>query len=346
MKKIGILTFHHGYNFGATLQTHGTYKFLEQEGYKPVVIDYINTKHHCAHIKSKLFRKNITLILKNLAVMRKFESFKSNWNLSKRAYDISQIDFTYFSAVVFGSDEIWNLNNPFIGTDYSYFGKRVQCPLIAYSPSSGNSISLTANREIRALLNSFTNISVRDENTREVVRNQLGKKVPITVDPIFLTGLDLAGGECNKNNFILYYGSNPSSRVIKEIKHFSRKEKKKIVAIGYSNPWADINLINLAIEDFVEFFKKADFVVTTSFHGVMFSLKFRKQFYVLSTAYKFNKIHYWLKLLNIDYRMIIQTENNIPLTSLPPIDYHKVSKSLNIEIIKSQNYLLKSLSKI
>ena len=41
--KIGLLTYHSAFNFGANLQTYSTYNYLKNKGYDPVIIDYVPT---------------------------------------------------------------------------------------------------------------------------------------------------------------------------------------------------------------------------------------------------------------------------------------------------------------
>ena len=43
-KKIGIITYHHTINYGATLQSYGLYNFLINLGYEVELIDYISMK--------------------------------------------------------------------------------------------------------------------------------------------------------------------------------------------------------------------------------------------------------------------------------------------------------------
>lgn len=345
MNKIGILSFQHGYNYGASLQIQGTYSFLKKLGYNPEVINYINFGHHLGHLKAKLVKKNPYNIYRNLHSIRKFNKFQRNWNKSKMIFNINKLNTTDYRAIILGSDEIWNYSHPLLGRDLTYFGKDIRCPLIAFSPSCGNSSRKIACRELKNCLNSIKEISVRDQNSQKIVEFYTNKEPLITVDPIFLTDLNLKGGICEHNNFILYYGSTPNKLMIKKILTFSHKMNKKIISLGYKNNWADFNILDLPVESWVEYFKNADFIFTTSFHGAMFSIKYEKNFYVLSTAYKFNKISYWLSYLNLMSRYCDQSKKSCFLFSRNNINYKKIRPLLNKRVCQSRRYISNSLKK-
>ena len=57
------------------------------------------------------------------------------------------------------------------------------------------------------------------------------------------------------------------------------ERKKKIISVGSYNTWCDENLVATPFE-FLGFMQGADYVVTSSFHGVAFSIMLHKNFVI------------------------------------------------------------------
>lgn len=133
MKKIGILTYCFGSNYGGTLQCFGLYNTLKKMGYDVKIINYIPNRMYSLkgkYINGSGIRKNIIrnlfnlkIILKKLKIklkyvnkiLIKFELFrKKNLILTEKDNSIERIIArNNFDYVIVGSDQVWNETSKF-----------------------------------------------------------------------------------------------------------------------------------------------------------------------------------------------------------------------------------------
>lgn len=115
MRKIGILTHHYIYNYGAFLQGYALQEaiksiFPSDEVY---MIDFVNKKHA---IKNTLgwFRYNpkkdsLKSYFQKIKIPTIFRSTqKKYFNLTKRVNNVEELNNLNFDAIVVGSDEVWH----------------------------------------------------------------------------------------------------------------------------------------------------------------------------------------------------------------------------------------------
>ena len=77
--------------------------------------------------------------------------------------------------------------------------------------------------------------------------------------------------------------------------------------------------------DFISLIRNAEYVVSTSFHGVAFSVIFEKQFYAIGMGNRSNRVQSLLSALGIGQRLINKKED---ISALETIDYAKVKERL------------------
>lgn len=104
--KIGILTYHWVYNFGANLQVLSTIGYFRKHGYDPVVINWVpaDTKAHYDRVTS-------------LEMINKFQEFqKENYpltSLCNNAKDVAEvIKHEKIEMVFIGADTLFMLRKP------------------------------------------------------------------------------------------------------------------------------------------------------------------------------------------------------------------------------------------
>ena len=107
-----------------------------------------------------------------------------------------------------------------------------------------------------------------------------GKRPTLVLDPTMLyTGWERDLVPCRKSNYILVYNFTTEEQEKRAILRFARERKKKIISVGSYNTWCDENLVATPFE-FLGFMQGADYVVTSSFHGVAFSIMLHKNFVI------------------------------------------------------------------
>ena len=361
MKKIGIMSMQRIVNYGSFMQAYSLKKIIESLGYCVEFVDYkyegpiINAK------KDSIFKK----IKRNLDFVEYFgvknnqRKMTSNYTLNIKKYlnidEKKNYAYNDIDQLVIGSDEVFNCLQGYpVGYSRELFGKNYESiPVISYAGSFG---SVTLERikeskideEIAGLLSKFKAISVRDENSYSIIKKLTGKNPIINMDPVIINDLskDMKDIDVNINNYILIYAypRRLTKDECKYIKRFAKKHNKKIVTIGGYQKIADYNLVIDPFEMFA-YFKNADFVITDTFHGTIFSIKTHAKFATIVRNGKLgnnNKVYDLLKRVKLTDRVIDRIER-IEELSDKTIDYKATDEIMDEEKRKTLDYLEKNL---
>lgn len=314
MKKVGILTFHYSNNFGGVLQCYALQSFLKSKGYEVETINYIPISArnqsilHSTGIRKNIFKSEkvdlmpVTLIKRiiikakyNKKITVKFDKFREAYmSLSKEVNEntISTILSKYDSIIV-GSDQVWNPGRRNQKHYFLDFGGSFKGKKISYAADSTISeVNSTQVGVLSEALQEFHKISVRNDHSNLFVKNLIGNYTPVVCDPTLLVNFsELKNKRKQRFNldekFILVYalgkeidGSN--KRLINKIKEKYGDLKVYSIVIPtmkFNIPnYANKVLYDLDPIEWLELFRKATFIMTDSFHGTLFSLKFHKPF--------------------------------------------------------------------
>ena len=231
MKKVGIITYHHYYNYGTVLQAYALQKAIESLGdYDSEIIDFR------AHNEKKLSRVQLVMLrIRRMGVyirerervyrLKKYDSvfkekrpffdefFDSSLKVSSQTFNSypelkrEKLDYDIY---VTGSDQTWS---PKIGLHPAMFLRfaPVSARKIAYAPSIGvASLQKTESDQINYYLQQYDAISCRESIGQKVLSDCVkGKEIVNVLDPTFLlTGNDwniLATTPGIKTPYILCY---------------------------------------------------------------------------------------------------------------------------------------------
>lgn len=305
MKKIGILTFHRAENFGAVLQAYALQQYVTNLGYDVEIIDYrcksIERQYDLYAFKYIIkSRRNIIMTVINYIMSyfpkrkrkKKFEQFREQYfKTSNIVYDSKNIN--KYDILIFGSDQIWN---PAItgGLDQIYWGDfDTLAKKISYASSCERMQFITLEKEkekIKKILNSFYSLSCRENTFAEFLGSILNRKPNVVIDPTFLIKKDTYEKMANYprcQNYVLVYHITESKKASDFGLSMAKAKGKKIVEIHVgSNLWINKkrHLAYLGPLEILGYISNADFVVTTSFHGMALSLILHKQFVVISKS--------------------------------------------------------------
>lgn len=296
--KIGILTFHRCINYGSFWQAYNLSNELRKRGHSTFILD---------HRSRKVDFREFRCALRPLApasshkddhyfYRRKVDKFfKAFRDLAlSPAFDLedpSRIE--EYDLILVGSDEVWNLAHPWYRNYPVFFGDGLSSRVVSYAASFGNyDASFMLGKEWSDRLRKFDKISVRDENSRNIVRNSLGIDPHIIIDPCLQFRINIE----RKDTFIAYkpyvavYGHSFTESIIREVVSWSRRRKLPLVSIGYRNDWADEQWLNAGPYEFASFIKQSDAVITNFFHGCIFALNNMKPFICETMPYRSIKI--------------------------------------------------------
>ena len=296
MAKIGILTFHRAINNGAVLQAYALIKAFEAQGCICEDVDYTSKKILDSYVIKPLWKrttlKSILLYFlqdKNiLKTYKKFEEFRKDYlNSSDKNYDnCIKTAINDYDAFVTGSDQVWNTE--LTGHDLNYFLVFAQdVPKYSYAASIGlNEFPDDEKTKLKPLLESFAEITVREESAIKVIGRIAENDVRVVPDPVFLINKTEWEEAFNLNNsnqpYILFFMLHQNDEMIRFDEVFSSRTGKKLISL--KNSFKIIKgmktIKRFGPEDFLKTIAGASYVVTDSFHAASFSLILNKELYI------------------------------------------------------------------
>lgn len=343
--KVGILTFHDGINYGAFFQVYALQSFLLQHGFQCQVINYKNMGFTLREYKCFLDPRRLSIrkIIKNIIKITKFKLVHRRLHLTKRIFKEDKLATLYFDCIILGSDEVWNFGTDLIGYDPVYFSQGLKAgQIISYAASFGNIKTHEAVPEqLRNSLNRIRYVSVRDENSANIMRKIREKPVQIVLDPTFLVDLKSEAIKPHDKGFILIYGFF-SEKMIHRILEYARFVGKKTISVSYNNPWCDISLDTLIPFQWLGYFANCDCVITTMYHGMIFSILNQKEFCMFSTPYRKNKLGNFPSDMGL-FNRILDENGSIRGAFAEEIDYSKVNARIEKRRRQSEKFLLGAL---
>lgn len=353
MKKIGILTHHYIHNYGAFLQGYALQEAIKKlyPNDEVYMVDYVNTKHA---IKNTLgwFRYNpkkdsMKSYFQKTSLPKIFKKTqKKYYNLTNRVCSVDELNELGLDALVVGSDEVWHYED--IARHPMKFGYGVKInKILSYAPSTGSSnVKENLPEYVKEGLKNFTGLSARDDNAEMLVKNVLGKKATRVLDPTLLYEFpeynsDFVKYIKSQKYILMYYCDNLPEDIRKRIIDYADKNNYKIFGAGEYKKWFTEAFVNIDPFEWVEMFKNAQFIFTGTFHGAVFSIKSKKDFYAyLTNPSRIKKVGSLLKQLNIENRIITDDNQEEKFETIKDrIDYDKVYEILNKEKENSLDYL-------
>ena len=357
MKKIAKLTFHNTTNYGAILQTYALQKKIESMGLETEVINYeckaVEDRYRIKDIRqSKSIKEIIKAVMGNKdkkKLLDKFQAFAKKYiKISSKKYAKSNIKEcnSIYNRIIVGSDQVWNLN--LSGNDFTYFldfvdDNNKKC---SYAASFGTSNIMNQNSEkLKQLLNEFKYINIREKQGYDIINSLLGRKANIVLDPTLL--LDYKDwkkiipniDKKVRKKFVLLYIIAPNKDIIRFAKKIAKSKKCEVIYINHSLKKIQgvKNLRGVGPEDFLWYINNAECIITTSFHGVAFSINFNKTFYFALSKEKNNfnsRIESLVEKLELQDRNI-ELYNN----AVEEIHYDKINEILEKEKEQSEKCL-------
>lgn len=299
--KIGIITMHKVLNFGSALQAYALQHKIEELGYECEIIDYLFPPRRKKKKSIAFFLKGLFSVFRSLIMgfpqkkkSRRFHEFyETYYKLSPITYNAETISINPPDYDVFmtGSDQVWNPRH--IGVDSNFllsFAPKGK-PKISYASSFATSIIPEDKKNLYGrCLDDYQRISVREPSGVQLVKALSGKDADVCCDPVFLLDKEqwdevsakgkLKNGEKYILVYALYYMFDPYPELVRIIEHVQKTLDYKVYYLnGRKEDAFRPNSKVLKSEgpaEFVQLIKNAEIVITSSFHGVAFSLIYDK----------------------------------------------------------------------
>ena len=363
MKRIATITFHASYNFGSNLQAYALQEYIKKLFNNNVDYNIINLRKYEQNEMYKIYDyKSFRNIIKRFIFIgykkdikekqRLFETFISNHlNITKEFSSLDEIkeklgNYDYYIS---GSDQIWNMNaNDFDWANLLEFtdgGIK-----LSYSASLGPASQNWSEEQKTRFTNdlkSYNYISVREEASYNTVKKYTDKKVNINVDPTLLLKREewinlISSKPVVSGKYIFLYDLSGKKESIKLAKKISRKLKLPIV-IANNHHILHLNgsfkkYYRTGPLEFLNIINNAALVLSSSFHGTVFSIIFNKPFFSINGINDF-RISTLLKNTGLEGRSIDLNNYNERIEEYNNIDFKKANSVIDKERNNSINYL-------
>jgi hypothetical protein len=356
-------------NYGAALHSFAFQKYLDKQGIDNVIIDYL-PRHIgdyrldfpiiTAIKRHRTLKHIIACFIRSISAKIKYNKFmlffKKNYRMvdyfgkafTEKYFEENKIiDLFEFNKIVCESDVIWSPKTN-KGFDRAFFCDYDFCkPMtkIAYAPSISNTyLSCDEEREFKLLLENFDYISTREKETAEYIQRFTDKKVHHVLDPVLLLDeedyLPVIRMNKKRDYLLAYNCMKDDQTMMKRAREFAQMMHWHLIEIS-DFVWNKVfNKVysSAGIEEFLGYFFNASFVITNGFHGMCFSIIFKKNFYVFERDGIDLKLRSLIHLLNLD-KCFIEGEKKKKKLANNIIDYESVYERLNDEREKSVKFI-------
>lgn len=339
--KIGILTLPLHINYGGILQAYALQTVLERMGHDVVVYqkDILYYKHQLPlwkypfsfgkRLLKKVFvdkRMPLNIEKKRIQeepiIRQHLNQFIKNRIHSVKIEKPKDIDLSSVDCIIVGSDQIWRpvhlmfLYKSHVQESFLDFAKDWKGKRIAYAASFGvdkwefSSEDTSICKELAKL---FDAISVREDSGVQLCKDYLGIKADLVLDPTLLlqqTDYIKLIKETRVENYkgkLFGYILDKTPEKIALVEKIAKEMRLQPFYVDLS--FGDIKdsveqRILPSVEQWLTYFYDAEYVVTDSFHGCVFSIIFNKRFVTIGNEERgMSRFKSLLSLLGLESRL-------------------------------------------
>lgn len=362
--KVGILSMQRVSNYGSWLQAYALKQLLINNGVADVCFIDIKKGKKLVSPETMVLRfKRIVLEVLKYGFMGRLR-LRQHMKMQKDLFDkfYLQLDSdngtseSCCDAVIIGSDEVFNViqNSPW-GYTTQLFGD-VDCQYVfSYAGSFGHTTieqlqAFGIEKEIGQKLALLKDISVRDNNSYEIIKSLIGVEPKLHLDPVLIYGYgqEIDTVENYSDNYVLIYsyeGRITKKDEVNSIIKFAKNNDLKIMSLYCNYPWCDGEFIPESPLDIFKYFSAAKFVITDTFHGSIFSIITHSNFCTIMRNTNMQKLASLFSMLGVSNRLI-KSSSEISFALLSNIDYVEVENKLKKYRLESNNYLKNNISRI
>lgn len=347
--RIGILTWYFAMNHGARAHTYALLHTLRRMGYEAEIVRYRSWGEYIDVEPYWFVSRNILLMMRRLKYRLYFSRTEKDYKyMSREVHRAEEIDNLGYDLIILGSDEIFNINHLITSKDYTYFGVGIEkTPMITYAVSCGQSSKYVKwPEEVVESVKRMKMLSVRDENSREIIHNNTGRTAEVVFDPTMLYDFSqLNDSDWKYKDYILIYTFGDVEPYKEQIISYAEEKKLQIACVGNKFKWADICVPYPKQETWYASFANASLVITNSFHGTIFAIKNHVPFVNILMADKATKISNLLDQFGLKFGdRLMSGDNSLAHCVSHTIDSGLIEEILEKEAERSKAWLVKVLS--
>ncbi|MDR0427348.1 MAG: polysaccharide pyruvyl transferase family protein [Dysgonamonadaceae bacterium] len=359
--KIAILTLPLDANYGGNLQCYALCSVLQSRGHKVTVLHF-GGKPKPLYIIPLSFTKRLirTLLGKKIESFYHDKKLKEEFSLNQSARDfinqyiplikinrsdlsLKEFNQASYDACIVGSDQVWRIAYAFpsIETYFLDFITNENVKKIAYAASFGISEKEFSKDQIKKcgqLIAKFDAVSVREDSGIDLIHsyNWECKNLRQTLDPTMLLDKEDYIKLMNENNEeksdgqkLFYYILDMNEDKENLIHHVACEKKLNPFTVNksYSKKEKIEDRLLPPVEKWLKAFSDAEFILTDSFHGCVFSILFNKSFLAYGNKERgMARFSSLLSQFGLEDRIIYKSEDF--QKQLKPIDWEQVNRLL------------------
>lgn len=367
---IGLLTFYWADDFGAMLQCFALKEHLNTYE-KTVIIPYfpkaLRSRYSVLHRESwQSVRSKIAEMVKPPTVFNtinrriKMANFRKQYfrDTNKTIALSSEIPqcFSDIDTYVVGSDQVWNpdITEGFQDGYFCTFKNNTKkgTRFVSYAASIGMDVlNADCNEYLRRSLQNFDEISVREEGSIKYL-SQFCEKEPLCVlDPVFLLNHSqwkeqIKSIPKHNEKYICVYCAEVNKKLVRYTERLASEKGLKIYVCDntFFRQWpGNITLKNTANPfDTLAYLRDAEYVVTNSFHGLVTSIIFEKQFAAFYHSKRNERQKSVINTAQLNSRVVTDI-NNFDIDE--KIDYENSKTLLDVKIKESKDFIQNKILK-
>lgn len=330
LKNIGIVSYNiycNFTNYGSALQSWALTQAVETLGYHAKLIDYcpdvladMNPLNPFKHIwdKDEESRRMCELTLPAIKEnYYKFDKFyHERFDKTKKKYTSTNFNNIVLEekidGFVCGSDTIFCPDE--FGIDDGYYANYdcMKKNSVAYAASFGDPhFTKDTFKVLNERLQNFKAFGLRENLMIPYVKEHTTVPVQKVIDPtLLLTSTDYDKIACERivpENYLLLYARRYNPKMTEYAEKIATENGWKIIDISLRATNAERGhqmFYEAGVEEFLSLVKHSEYVVTNSFHGMIFSVQYRKPFVVFSREQCNTKIEELLTLFGLSDRIL------------------------------------------
>lgn len=337
-KRIGIVSYNiycNFTNYGSALQSWALYQIIKKvagDTVEPVLIDYcpkiLENKDPLNPFANmwdqddesrRMCELTMPAIRKNYYKFDKF--YHERFNRTSKKYTAQNFNDIFVNEkierFVCGSDTIFCIDE-FGGFDDGYYANYdcMKKNSVSYAASFGDShFNEEDYNTLNERLNNFKSIGLRENNMVQYVASHVEVPVQRVIDPtLLLTSREydkIADERLEKEKYLLLYARRYNSKMETYAEKLAAENGWKIVEISLRATNAEKGhrmFYEAGVEEFLSLVKHAEYVVTNSFHGMIFTVQYRRPLCVFSREQCDSKITELIELFGLKDHMLVTGE--------------------------------------
>ncbi len=361
--KTALLTPFDTGNIGTVAQAYATQALIEQLGYKNELFYFHYDAIQNPFLLSNLKKRGLKKYLGSIAgLLMRYPAKKGLWRFINRHIHLTERVkgkqlkklADRYDFIIVGSDCVWNGDAFALETAYlldfvddiSHKGNFASSFACDYIPEVQKPV-------FQKYLSQFSMLSVREKRGKEIISELTGKEATVVLDPTLTCSMAfwdriIAESKLDIQEEYIFVAEYAISRpLMNDAEKLSLKYGLPVYCL-YPPKGKRISaklFLKASPEDVLYLIRHAKYVLTDSYHMMIFSINFNKEFFAYRTVTnlpaisKYDSILSCLALTDRLFHTEKETYNSKNILSLSRIDYVAVNQTLEKERQRTIEYL-------